>query len=266
MGTPTSQHPHPARNRFGMAWTSVDLPVLSHFDPILAVLSGSRVGHARDLHAFLRMAHARRTLVLAREDDMISVVAALVIIFGGGALAYAGPLHDAARDGDLQQVRQLIGQGADMNAPGDNGEPPLILAILGGHSAAVDLLIEKGADIGARNKGGFTPLHAAAYVDDGDAAELLLAKGADVNDQQNKAGVTPLSVAAEEGRASVAQVLIEHGADLDAAEQNGYTPLTRAVWRGHKDVVMLLRQSGAECQPVEILEEPGYSQCVAAQP
>jgi uncharacterized protein len=184
---------------------------------------------------------------------MITIVAALVVIFGGGALAYAGPLHDAARDGDLEQVRTLIGQGADVNALGENGEPPLILAILGGQPGVFD-------------EGGFTPLHAAAYVDNVDAAELLLAKDADVNDQQNKAGVTPLSVAAEEGSAAVVQLLIERGAALEAAEQNGYTPLTRALWRGHKEVVMLLQRSGAECQPVETLEEPAYSECVAAQP
>jgi uncharacterized protein len=73
-------------------------------------------------------------------------------------------------------------------------------------------------------------------------------------------------VASEEGHVAVVQLLIEHGADLEAGEQNGYTPLTRALWRGHKEVVTLLQQSGAECQPVEILEEPAYSECVAAQP
>ncbi len=62
------------------------------------------------------------------------------------------------------------------------------------------------------------------------------------------------------------QLLIERGAALEATERNGYTPLTRAIWRGHSDVVAKLQQAGAKCQPIEILEEPAYSDCLAGQP
>ena len=82
----------------------------------------------------------------------------------------------------------------------------------------------------------------------------------------DKAGVTPLSVASEEGHPGLVKVLIDHGADLEAGERNGYTPLTRALWRGQKEVVALLQKSGAKCQPVAVLEEPAYSECVAGQP
>ncbi len=197
---------------------------------------------------------------------MVRIALALVLYFAGGAVAVAGPLDDAARDGDLERVRALIDAGADLDAQGDNGETALNTAILEGHVSVVGLLIDRGADLGARNRGGFTALHAAAYVNAVEIAERLLRKGADVNDQQNKAGGTALSVASEEGHAGVAKVLIAHGADLEAGERNGYTPLTRALWRGHKEVVALLQRSGAKCQPVEILEEPAYSECVAGQP
>jgi len=78
--------------------------------------------------------------------------------------------------------------------------------------------------------------------------------------------VTPLSIAAEQGQVEVARVLLGRGADVEAAERNGYTPLTRAIWRGHEEIVALLQQAGARCQPVEILEEPAYSECIAGQP
>ncbi len=197
---------------------------------------------------------------------MIRIATALFLFLASSTVAFAGPLHEATRDGDREQVRALIDAGADLDAQGDNGETPLITAIIGGHVLVASLLIDRGADIQARNKGGFTPLHAAAYANVVEIAEKLLSRGADVKDQMNKAGVTPLSVASEEGHPGLVKVLIDHGADLEAGERNGYTPLTRALWRGQKEVVALLQKSGAKCQPVEILEEPAYSECVAGQP
>ncbi len=197
---------------------------------------------------------------------MIRIATALFLFLASSTVAFAGPLHEATRDGDREQVRALIDAGADLDAQGDNGETPLITAIIGGHVLVASLLIDRGADIQARNKGGFTPLHAAAYANVVEIAEKLLSRGADVKDQMNKAGVTPLSVASEEGHPGLVKVLIDHGADLEAGERNGYTPLTRALWRGQKEVVALLQKSGANCQPVEILEEPAYSECVAGQP
>lgn len=197
---------------------------------------------------------------------MIRIATALFLFLASSTVAFAGPLHEATRDGDREQVRALIDAGADLDAQGDNGETPLITSIIGGHVLVASLLIDRGADIQARNKGGFTPLHAAAYANVVEIAEKLLSRGADVKDQMNKAGVTPLSVASEEGHPGLVKVLIDHGADLEAGERNGYTPLTRALWRGQKEVVALLQKSGAKCQPVEILEEPAYSECVAGQP
>jgi ankyrin repeat protein len=197
---------------------------------------------------------------------MIKFSIAFILFLASSTVAFAGSLHEATRDGDREQIRALIDAGADLDVQGDNGETPLIAAIIEGHELVATLLIDRGADIQARNKGGFTPLHAAAYVNAVEIAEQLLSRGADVKDQMNKAGVTPLSVASEEGHPGLVKVLIDHGADLEAAEMNGYTPLTRALWRGQKEVVALLQRSGAKCQPVEVLEEPAYSECVAGQP
>ena len=148
----------------------------------------------------------------------------LALVLGISLPAMAGPLHDAARDGDLVAVEAAVAQGAEIDAQGDNGETPLILAILAQEQAAVELLIDKGAYIQGRNAGGFTPLHAAAYAGDAAMAELLIAKGADINDAQNKAGVTPLFPAIEEDHKAVAELLIARGASLSSKERHGYTP------------------------------------------
>jgi len=59
----------------------------------------------------------------------------------------------------------------------------------------VKSLISQGADVNAKNKSGWTPLHtAAAYKSNGEVLEYLLVNGADVN-ATNDFGETPLDLA-----------------------------------------------------------------------
>jgi ankyrin repeat protein len=195
---------------------------------------------------------------------MIQIAITLILFFAGSTSAFAGPLHDAARQGDLEQARALIGEGAAIDARSDRGETPLILAILAGNDAIAELLIEKGAALDGRNAGGFTPLHAAAYAGDPAMAELLIERGADVNDARNNAGVTPLFPAIEEDHAAVAELLIAKGADLRMRERHGYTALARALLKGHKDMVVFLKTHGAKCPGPDVLEDSLYQECLDA--
>jgi uncharacterized protein len=187
----------------------------------------------------------------------------LTLVIGIAPSVLAGPLHDAAGKGDLATVETLLAEGAKLDERGTNGETPLILAVLAGNDAVAELLIEKGAAIGGRNAGGFTPLHAAAYAGDHGIAELLIERGADANDAQNKSGVTPLFPAIEENQKEVAELLITQGADLSSKERAGYTALTRALFKGNEDMVILLRAHGAECQS-DVLSESLNQACLAA--
>ncbi|MEE8216502.1 MAG: ankyrin repeat domain-containing protein, partial [Acidiferrobacterales bacterium] len=63
--------------------------------------------------------------------------------------ALAGPLHDAAENGDLDKVKRLIGEGADVNARDDYSLTPLHFSAGAGHTAVVELLIAEGADVNA---------------------------------------------------------------------------------------------------------------------
>jgi uncharacterized protein len=193
---------------------------------------------------------------------MIQIALAVFVLFTGSA--FAGPLHDAAREGNLEKVRALIDEGAEIDEQSNRGETPLILATLAGRKEVVELLIEKGADIDGRNAGGFTPLHAAAYAGDAAITELLIAKGANINDAQNKAGVTPLFPAIEEDHKEVAELLIAEGADLGLKERHGFTALTRSLFKGNEDMVILLRAHGAECQGPDVMGEAAHQACLAA--
>jgi ankyrin repeat protein len=137
-------------------------------------------------------------------------------------------LHDAARDGDTERVKQLLDQGTDITEPDAAGEPALLIAALKGRAEVVALLIDRGNDIEIRNKGGLTALHAAAYGGNLETVKLLVAKGAAVNDVANFYKMSPLHAAAEEGHAEVVAFLLANKADIEAKERNGYTPLTQA--------------------------------------
>jgi ankyrin repeat protein len=171
-------------------------------------------------------------------------------------------LQDAARNGNLEQARQLLDGGAGVAAPDEAGDPPLVVASLAGHANIVALLLERGADINIRNKHGLTALHAAAYAGNLDIVKLLVAKGAAVNDTHNFYKMTPLHAAAEEDHAEIVAFLLANGADIEAKERNGYTPLSQAGWRGYWDAAGLLIKAGAACQGPEVVGDRLYKECL----
>ena len=61
-------------------------------------------------------------------------------------------LIQAAIDGDLIELKRLIGQGADVNAKTKYGWSALMKAAYEGHKEIVELLIHAGADVNAKGK------------------------------------------------------------------------------------------------------------------
>jgi len=193
----------------------------------------------------------------------VGVLAILAGVISTSTLA--GPLHDASRRGDLAATEALLGEGAEIDVRGENGETPLIVAILEGQPDVAELLIAHGADVMARNERGLTPLHAAAYAGSAEVVRLLLDHGAALEDRANVSGATPLMVAAEENHVAVAELLIARGADLSIPDRDGFTPLTQAWAKKRTEMVRLLKRHGATCQPVEFLgSEDYYRRCVEA--
>jgi ankyrin repeat protein len=90
---------------------------------------------------------------------------------------------------------------------------------------------------------------------------LLLDNNAPRDDAENKAGVTPVFVAAEMNHPDVIELLVSRGADISKPESHGYSAMTRAFWRGNKEVVSLLKQYGQTCQQ-DKLTQTEYAQCL----
>jgi PBP1b-binding outer membrane lipoprotein LpoB len=89
-------------------------------------------------------------------------------------------IHKAARDGNIEAVKQHLDAGTDVNAKslaallGQDGATPLHFAALNGRKVIVELLIVKGADVNAKDDNGRTPLDWASKTD---TADLLRKHG-----------------------------------------------------------------------------------------
>ena len=83
---------------------------------------------------------------------LITTIAAVVLVGCGGSI------HQAAKDGNIEAVKQHIATGTDVNAKDGYGWPPLHWPAWKGHKEVVELLIAGGADVNARDEDGDTPL------------------------------------------------------------------------------------------------------------
>ncbi len=147
---------------------------------------------------------------------LITTMAAVVLVGCGDP---DGALIQAARDGDIEVVKQHLAAGTDVNTKDDHEYTPLHWAAMEGRREVAELLISQGANVNAKNKVGSTPLHIAAYMKF-DLAELLIAKGADVNARNNKDS-TPLDWAIRIKNTETIDLLRKHGGktkkELEAA-------------------------------------------------
>ena len=83
-------------------------------------------------------------------------------------------IHDAARTGNIEAVKQHLADGAEVNAKSSGGRTPLHWAANRGHEEVAELLIAKGAEVNAMDVLlGWTPLDYA----EGDTADLLRKHG-----------------------------------------------------------------------------------------
>ncbi|KAM6969254.1 60 kDa lysophospholipase [Tautogolabrus adspersus] len=103
---------------------------------------------------------------------------------------------------------------------------------------------------------------AASKIGDMEALEALKDMGSNLclGDYD---GRTPLHIAASEGHLKLVQYLLGHGASVYAKDRYGDTPLCNAVRFRHKEVVKLLRKTGAHFSRDE-LEEAGTELCSLA--
>ena len=144
-------------------------------------------------------------------------------------------LEEAAAFGDLEQVKELVEAGVNLNGKNRvTGVSPLIAAAVNGQIEVVKYLLGKGADVNAKTHRGFTALMgASANADNAALVKLLIAKGADVN-VKSASGRTALEIS------RVMDDLSPHApSKLGESKGAGGSPLQNAV-------TSVLKEAGAK--------------------
>ena len=172
---------------------------------------------------------------------------ALLPYFAAAPPLSAQTIFDAAREGDVDKVQQLLDADPELvRATDDDGRTPLHHAASRGHVEVATVLLDCGAEIDAREEDNETPLHSAAWRSQLATGRLLIESGADI-ETRNHWGRTPLLVVAREtGNADMARLLIDAGAEINVRDRGGQSPLDLAAWRGFAELVDLLLDNTAE--------------------
>jgi len=122
--------------------------------------------------------------------------------------------------GGVSKAKVLRELGANINARGGCGQPPLHYGIEGHHPEIVRWLLALGQDVEQTDEFGTTPLMAAVKEGDPECVDLLLAAGADVG-AENKIGRVLRRAETKE----MVQRLLDVGADPRHLSQEGHRAL-----------------------------------------
>lgn len=155
-------------------------------------------------------------------------------------------LHYAASRGHGGLLRQLVAQGANVNAIDQPGNTPLHRAVVAGNLDAAGFLLDQGADVNARDFSNNSTLHLALTARNAvEMANFLLGRGALPN-SKNTFGNTPLHMMVDLGLPpELAKALVAKGADVNARNKQGDSPLLNAVKESNQGLITMLLSLGA---------------------
>jgi ankyrin repeat protein len=203
---------------------------------------------------------SRRHEPFQRRTALGLAVCAVVVLSAAAfppAPSADSPVADAAMRRDTVRVRQLLKEGADVNASQGDGMTALHWAATHGDAAEARMLIYAGARLEATTRNAnYTPLHFAARTGNASVARTLLEAGANANAATSSGGATPLHLAAAQGNPDVISALLDHGAKVDARETAWrQTPLMWAADFNRVKAIEVLIARGADLRAASKVED-----------
>jgi ankyrin repeat protein len=167
-----------------------------------------------------------------------------------------GSLREAAAEGKMGLVQQLLEYGFGARIVPEAGQKALHYAIETGNAVLVRSLLELGVDVRAN---GWSLLAQAVRKGDSIIVARLLEHGATIP-ATAEARQGALLKAAEEGSLATVHLLLERGTDVHAADETGQTALHKAAHgmaassataEDYPGVVKLLLVSGADVRATD---------------
>ncbi len=141
----------------------------------------------------------------------------------------------------------LLDRGANVSAKDRWGRTPLSDAKSNRHEAVIDLLKKHGAVEDIDVSSDVASLQLLQYAAKGDLESvrdrIVAGASATYADYDQR---TALHLACTEGHAEVAELLLVNNADPAALDSFGRTPVDDAIINGHRNILRVLRQYGAE--------------------
>jgi ankyrin repeat protein len=184
------------------------------------------------------------------------------------------PLVQAAKAGNMQQVKALLslGESPDLRLP--DGRTALHFCVVYDDASTAEILIKSGANVNIRDGNQRSPLSLAINVESFGLAALLMRKGATVD---SSVPVLLDAIRTSEGSAGVADflgalrerlddsegpylvheaidyetdetmaVLLSAGFDPNKRDRSGISPIHHAILRGRESAIKLLLLHGAD--------------------
>ncbi|XP_046368261.2 CARD- and ANK-domain containing inflammasome adapter protein-like [Haliotis rufescens] len=146
-------------------------------------------------------------------------------------------LHIACLGGNSDIVSDLLSREMDINARGQYGRTPLMLAAQKGHTPLVNLLIRHGVNSKLVDRDGNSAIHMACLGAELNVMKYLVEKeGFDVN-EKGKNGMTPVMIAAEKSYEDIVRYLVEKNCDLNSLDTDGRNCRSYALQGGNERIV-----------------------------
>ncbi|KAI0222932.1 L-asparaginase [Lamellibrachia satsuma] len=184
-------------------------------------------------------------------------------------------LCSAARQGNIDMLKELREAGADLSLGNSDGRTVLHIATCEGHIELVRYVLEYGASVHMRDRYGHSPLDDAIFFHRNDIIKLLRDTGAHLRLAPTRLGMmlcnsvvqedvarieswclagvnlnqgdydrrTALHLAASLGCEDMVKFLLEHGADPHGKDAFGQTPIDEARKNNHTNVLKLLGEA-----------------------
>ncbi|XP_063296114.1 ankyrin repeat domain-containing protein 35 [Pelobates fuscus] len=157
--------------------------------------------------------------------------------------------HLAASKGHTDCLNAIVSHKVEINAKTDDGYTALHLAASNCHPDCVKLLLQRGAHEDSIDFHSQTPLHCAAASGCVSSVVLLCDSEDTVLDAADDDGRTPLMVAAERNHPTVCSLLLDRGAQANLTDRENKTALILACEKSNIQAAEALTAKGADPRP-----------------